>query len=1513
MPVNREPPAFETFDDYTVYSGYGRKMLREDAFQFATSEKYNLMDQRLMYDKFHRRFNMGLQGINMGALLNTPFVLVVIPSFDPHMADVIDETVVFTVQNCVMSEPLRTECDPPMPSRQKIEKYSMAISHGAAMKCSTEVIRVIRDAIGSKVNDARTKDIIENFKSLFCHNLDAVINSICAGNIAYVGGFIKGITPGLHLVMALREASLSGTQVSNVNSVAMKNNVMIQAADRFLNGLFCANRDGTAVSLTNFSEESEAICNTTPMLKQTDIANYKCGTMGDQTSIIKALDAMIIGASEEDRERIALIRGSVESGVATEIKTIQDIMFVQFIGPKYYSALTKANALNTYNVITDTRRGIINIDEEGEIMITHTGTHIVNPHLGCDTEKGEIKPDRYISVIKGPIDPNGKFIATMSKNNGYTIQTFQGYNYKGRLVIICQDISKVTSDTKTPDKDICRDVVHFSRVGICGLTGALGAKESTLPNQLFWQNTSGDTVCVSLETAVHDYIYNVKLFNYNNFTDLYNAPQRLDPRYNAKATTDDTVIHSRGVWHVFPQDRRDKLMNAYADLDLTKMRWESPDRVVYYNRHRSLPVNQNELCRQRIVSDINGQNYHQPAYAEMLHDIVNQFMKLYFVLPENKKDNPTSVLETVADKASAVARFVPLGNLENLSHAIRDLDVVVEAGKNIFQKYLPSLQNCANSLEVLRKSLNNTEYGQDIGTKLLEYALVTNYKDTEAFYRDLASICFKQYAKAVVKMFADHQVIACDCNYELMKAMIMLPQNDNQHLGCLQTVCKDIIKVVDEMASFLKDLVDQEFMTRGGNQLSTQVKKDMLYQECCSSISNLTDITVPTPAIVGLIGSNMFRGTVFGENCVTAHGLMSFKKTVHPDKYLKYEGDSNKYNAYVPLLTPKKIFTTDSVLKQIKYNVFFALVNQLSGNTLIAAKPVLDRNQVLINSTDEATIDDKGAYSRYVGERSNIDLILNEKLKHVLPDTCGIVIVKAAPTPSLVMDNCKSFKTCTACTIDGILLKNCNEMTITTSQTTGLDAKLVNLLKSKTTWLPLMITPEVTNPAILDRGYIANTELIRKGKYQYMKSSQSRPEYTTYSPALHPVKPEAIKNRELIASRYSPMTMTQTIVVNRMYATPEGISALTKVSKTPTFGVMFALNDTAHTEHVYTLTTGSVHMRQGKMDFVQQTIDGTASTYVQENLKLNEAKPGITGTVAPHAYFSGFATDGNYNPRKYAFDTSSYSSASSGPSSTQKLYHNMAKARPGSNVGRGPSGANTSIYPFGKEMDRGIPQSDVLSSRTMAGCGRGNKSLVDIYLVPANLPINNFSKLVNIRNPGKNNVFQDNANEVTEAEFFIGAAQGITIPWHHQPYGSAYVINTPYKNIKPFLPSQIRLGNSAITQSLTYITNDSLEPLHDGMYSRKRQRDENEDRPSALLKTSPKIYVNQMSLSGNGCNNLDEVLASSMRLESATALSSLQQPNYALSNWESPVCYKDGNYFMPGTHPGLWTGVQRRK
>lgn len=368
--------------------------------------------------------------------------------------------------------------------------------------------------------------------------------------------------------------------------------------------------------------------------------------------------------------------------------------------------------------------------------------------------------------------------------------------------------------------------------------------------------------------------------------------------------------------------------------------------------------------------------------------------------------------------------------------------------------------------------------------------------------------------------------------------------------------------------------------------------------------------------------------------------------------------------------------------------------------------------------------------------------------------------------------------------------------------------------------------------------------------------------------------------------------------VQQTYATAAGICALAKQAGHATLGCMVLQHDKVETEHLFAATPASIWLRQGPVH-TQETINDTHSgTIVQEMLRFSETKMGTSGLVVPHAMFTGNRTDGAYHPRVswQGIDRN----ARNITSDVATLYVESAKAY-GSSLAGKMTASSTGADPLQKTAGYVQGHSAYWPERD-AGRGQAEKSTTDILLVPTCMPLEAFCNVVDVRNPGKSDAFQDCANRMTRSMFFTGEASGFSNPWASLPFSLAYVGHSQTSVGELLRMPQTIAERSPVHNGLDRGLTELLENMELGHLGRKRKTP-GADVPVPGWKVGTKgdashTHISPMSLSNSPgqYRHLSHVLGGAVPMTSCSA------PHLSLDNrtWGEPTRFPDGNYKLNG-------------
>lgn len=1625
--------------DPSIYFSYGTKQLRQDVIDFAMHNgnilRHETMDKDQIIQKFDRLYYLTFSTTVAKGLLETPMSFTCVCSYDPHMFDAKNEITTFITRDMVMSEKVGGEYVPSVAMMNRKNKYTSNYSHSTPMSCSTNILDRVQEILNKTGDlDAYDHKIIDSFTRLFFSSFDGSVDAIKNGNIYAVSNYLKEISPSIHLVRAMENVSDSGFDwtLGSGNLEAIKNRAMNDAADEFMDKLFIGNvhSDGCMGALRQLANESN-MCDDRSMILQSDAANFQTEDLGSKSALLATIKAIKDAPTDKTADVLAnmnMLQTRLEDPkLRNIIKTIDDVKAVQIVGLKTFNKVAKK--LKNIQIVSDRRRGIMKIDQIAEQSITQSGLMVVNY---SDEQSIKKNPGllNFIDIVRGGMDMDGSPTPTISANNSIVLANHMGYyideNDPGsKVVLVDETASDVARRTKKPHCDPCKDTLSINRISVTGISDACdhslkewrgvngsgcggcinsvrrtgpylqdcfittGNCQLKVPNHCVWEDFSGRRIKVPMQTMLEDFIFNPALFNHIILTELYNNSEgRIsnDDMDSDLLLQDPTspqcvrALHNRGVWDVFPPERRHELQNIYANHEVLDARIVTDAEVATQRTYSWTPYNRKQLSYQRVTSSMSEDDYDQPGRAHLLHDQINPFMALQFTkLYTRKGTNFKAILSSAINKKLSPvekdddapwALFTPIHLQENIPQSLRPPVIVRYASERLASKFYPRLMSdnrYSACLESWYTSLNPTK-GQYLFQKILEYDLITSFTDNESMHQsmadhlgDVTSPAGKFMNNAILLYEKVRGQLACDCNYELTKGFAKLPltkANYRPSLGEMKNLCTLMVEIIEMMSDFFEKALHAEFQRRGGMALMSQKEIDDLYRSIGAELFNITNILTPTECPMGCIGSNMMgQADIFESDGVSVYAFMSVKQVTSPQDQATFvdmreetDGSNPKYKRFVQVETPHKVFTTKSRRQMIEYKLFYELITQLAGNKLVAAKP----NNMTTNGTTQIELTDstdKGIYASFMQDVS----------KNKLDVTGGTFIVKSPPAKCLRMNAGGAnddYYVYSPCIIDGVLIKNADPIdsiknvhpstiemewsyfskdnksklvmpepasapiTIPDdiegkSTSTRLFAEDLDTLRTANNHklVPVPISLSVCCPDTIARAKLVTSVSEMSG----VRASMSQPDLCFYSDSRSEVKREGIRYREYIYDHLHPVAMALTIPIQKAYATPTGFCALAEYADHPTIGLAVSIHDIIATESVFTVTTASVHLRQGPMQLIESTANGSSSTDVQENLRMGETKPGIPATATPHILYTGPITDAGYNPRKYygsnlgAGTFSPYQRRV--PQHTHIEYENLKKARPGSwslessMAGRNGNGVHfDNFYPFGGQA---VQYNSIIQSETFGEKGRkaGNRmaeaSTVDLLFVPASFKLNNLESHVNMRNPGKDNVFQMYANGYSRKANFTGEPNGITCPWTYLPHcvnlSNLYMHDTARQW---FLTPYLAVSNSAISKSLEMMTNNIRGPTEAGMLGKNTSAKRGSDGQKTVsqnINASPKSHVNPLSLQEGFYGNLSTVIGAALRLKSVSDERVLQDDIFLKSDAVAPIKRPNGDYIVPAS------------
>ena len=1550
----RTAPSWGSRDEF-IYNTFGLQDLWHHAKLAAVGLGNRIINNEadLLMD-FDRIYRIFLQIVKSKKLSETSLGLSCIYSSDPHFDFVRKETLSFTVQKPIMAEPASSDHLPPISTRKTVEKYSHVEVNQAATQCSLALIKYIRDIYNNPdLRDDHFKNAMEGFEMNYQADIDAAIDSLSSALIVSLAKFTKHIAPCYWMAQALKESTEAGSMTGPLNAIGIKNKAMIKASQNMMSQMFCMNTDPLK-TLKSLVASILPMLDTEPVFLQSDIGNSKVKALTNAAAVQNTLNAIIERKNSADPETLAHVKSILtrleDPGLYGELYYADDALLIVQVSPETWALL--APSLQTYDFLVDQRRNVIYLDRNSHIMVAYTGLHVINPNMQSEMKMQRPETLGAIGNIRGALDTSSNFSPVLTNSNGYTIESFQGFQINGKIVLVEDTVFKVTNYTKNSHKDPCRTTMNISRAGIMGLN--IGGDELA-SDEYIWRNASNNHVIVNMEQVMKDFITNPVLFNYVWFTDAYNKDK---PKYlKSSASEDAETIHQRGVWDLFPSSERQLRQDVFCDHDILNLKWRSSKETPFHNVHASVHYNENAFPHKRITCNITHRNYDTPGNARLMFDQFNPFLQLYWTSKDKRA--PCVVNQGVnhifTDQSQLQANVYPTILASNITTALRNVSTIHGCGKSFFKEALPQFYSEKGRetidkryIEAINRwyySLNNTECGQEYVAKLLEHKILTTFTDPEQLYKymqDEEKADVLAYITIAVDMFQTEGVLVCDTNFEMMKAISklkvphFLKSQDIESFKKLKSICATIIEIMESVGRVWKDLVDKDFADKQGELWSTNMEEDIEYLKCAASLSLITDPFTPTSAMMGVLGSNLMSALPYDSQNVQVHCIKSALESSKPELYAECQGPSlprNKtvYQKYVLVDKADEVFTVNSFQTFINYKVFNATITQFNGNKMMAARPAWSTTNII----------DKNADTVYTDGGSHALKVYLSK-KDIKPpkftNAEGIMIVQACPTSSINFEsyNKGSYKLLNACCIDAILVKDVPKFTCKSSYNENLDIyKEVPLVASteegssapaKKTFLKLQMLPiarDCCYADILSHDYVAFSKYVTKPAMKRLRPSLCQPEYLTYANAHSIIRQESVQGCELIHSQFAnkPLDMLYTVPIQQSYLTPEGILALSRTAKhNGVFAVLLNVKDEIHTEHMIFTQPNSIGLRQGMMDFNNENTNGMGYGTMKDPFRLSELRAGYVAMSVPHSTFAGFKTDGDYHPVKY--NNINNPAFHSIPQHTLTAYKKIQKSNPGTR-GVNAFGSAQSDLPLGllNDEDQGIIQSSTHESSSSAGIGKPLASTVEIYMVPSCIHPLKLGKNINIRNPGRENTFAVFAEGVSRAVWFKSTNKGGSgNPWGTLPYSVSFA-NNLFNNlsIKRYIPPQARMSENPIAIALGYAAADLEETLTDSMYNRKRTRnEENETQgncPYDTLKKSPDIHTNMMSIAkldecGIG-NNLEEITGQSMRLASCTNLDMVEVPDYQKQNWGGIVTNKQtGDYLFSGQYPEVFGTMQ---
>ena len=236
----------------------------------------------------------------------------------------------------------------------------------------------------------------------------------------------------------------------------------------------------------------------------------------------------------------------------------------------------------------------------------------------------------------------------------------------------------------------------------------------------------------------------------------------------------------------------------------------------------------------------------------------------------------------------------------------------------------------------------------------------------------------------------------------------------------------------------------------------------------------------------------------------------------------------------------------------------------------------------------------------------------------------------------------------------------------------------------------------------------------------------------------------------------------------------------------------------------------------------------------------------------------------------------------------------LMDTRPGSQARRSPDGTIMNDAEFSHQS--GLALTDETAYQSTSGLGTASKSTTDLLLIPPTFPIHKLDHQVNIRNPGNDDVFRDNADQISDSEFFNCMKRGSTVPWSTNPFSVNFAIHSAKPSMaKYYRPPHRRVSRMHLATAL------DCQARHEaGIGSRKR-------------KAEPvnKSHMSNLSIAALKCDNLEDLVGSNLRLASMSSLASLRKPLHEKQNWSAPVILPDGNYIIPSSFGNGFDGLSK--
>ena len=1249
----------------------------------------------------------------------------------------------------------------------------------------------------------------------------------------------------------------------------------------------------------------------------------------------------LINIKVQDKNAAIMIkelRDALETG---DVITEDDISLVVNVPPVTHKIIQ--DDLIIKKVIFDTRRSTIKHDRTDEQLVTYAGIQVIKPNLTDDTLNSDQPQREGLQVTTGPIVNDSEVknvvdrLEIMSTGNGFKVVSCEVLPLSGKYVLITTDTSDISSNTKKTMIDPGFSTTGIERAGFFGIKidgqgwhnnhvgqpldlsrtrgkemqqiGSIG-----LQTRIYWHNSAGKETGMSMEEAVKILTACPAFYDYDKQTVFYNQPvseQHKKDVYNNKTTQPSLeVVHRIMIDNYYDDKYKQTYQDQIAMHNQKTMVWKTSNKTAFTNWNQSKhPNGEKILSRQRVVSDVTAKNYNSIDNAYKMMDCLGPNVQLCLT-PQFSEREAYKFDREYSGKDIKV-KVVPNLMTGNVPFCLLSHDLLRDLG----MIYLKSVIIPTTPINQLYHSLNSGKYCPE--AKLCEQLIIRKYKNSEQIMTAILdeNTLLIEYLRIAVFCYQYHGMIVCDSNLEIMKAMADILINVNlDHVPpvikeaneCgLLSICRDITKFVNNVTEELFSQVNSVCQQYGGD---TQNKNDLFLAG--QKINWITDPFTPTTLPRGCMGSNMMAAAFYDmlhkNRKATAYSVaVDLENVRNPLVSNLYDDDiepDTLVYRWVKTDNVEEVFQNITYKNMIEYKFFDALHNAFTAHRSVGVKTYF------LNTTDAERLESEKSSSNstcaFVHEMTK----KKDDRKPVHRVDAGIQLIETLACDSIQFSNDK-YTTRNACCIDAVCMTNGQPIHVKGPNLDEILCQLDKPTDTKITFTPLPINRDSCFWHHNNEGIDAECA-VRNSALPVSTASRLQPDIAAYADGTATLRREAVHNSESAHKKYNPVDLLHTVIPLKAYVTPEGdINMVEQVGHVGRFAFLVNISDKIKTENIMICKPKSVVIREHPMITTEENINGTDNVNLTANYSMSHLHAGTGVVNVPSVTFTNFATDGGANVSGTYIMSENGSGTHHLPITTKQTYKTIMTKTQGSWVHR------KLLQRSENRGNKSVFRKRYTTFKANAGeCGVGEQSDVQLLPIPTCFDIRSICNRVgvNVRNPGKDSVFLNFANDVTDNEWTTCSREGSNNPWTTTPMSTGVVLTKLVSQTgshPAFLPPSIWIHQNPVAKILV-----NSDPISDLKYIdsaiNNNIKQNNGNNSSDLVSHATELSFDALTRNSKRLLRMSDICGSSMVLAHFTNHSLLEQNKENLRNG-SEAYIREGHHSFLGDYANIFSPMQK--